>query len=54
MATIKDGISQLSDKEIIQKANDTPKKLKESLRKLSKKCEKYNITLDRNGEVCYV
>jgi len=44
-------MSNLSDREIIRKANDTPKKLKESLRLLLNKAEKYNITLNDSGEV---
>jgi hypothetical protein len=48
---IRDGISRLSDKEIILQANESPKKLKDSMRTLLKKIEKLKIKLNSNGEV---
>ena len=48
---IRDGISRLSDKEIILQANESPKKLKDSMRTLMKKIEKLKIKLNSNGEV---
>jgi hypothetical protein len=48
---IRDGISRLSDKEIILQANESPKKLKDSMRTLLKKIEKLKIKLNPKGEV---
>ena len=48
---MKDGLTNLSDKDIIRKANETPKKLKDSLKQLLNKTEKFNLTLDDSGEV---
>lgn len=50
-AYIRDGISRLGDKDIIIKANESPMKLKESMRKFMKKLEKLNITLNKEGQV---
>ena len=52
-ADIKDGISKLSDREIILKANETPQKLKDSFNRLLKKLEKYDITLNDQGRIDY-
>lgn len=50
---IKDGISNLTDKEIILKANETPSKLKDSFNVLSKKLAKYEIELNSEGKIDY-
>jgi hypothetical protein len=52
-ANIKDGISKLSDKEIILKANETPQKLKDSFNRLTKKLDKYEIQLNDQGKIDY-
>jgi hypothetical protein len=52
-AEIKDGISGLTDREIILKANETPQKLKDSFSVLMKKLEKNKIELDKGGKINY-
>jgi hypothetical protein len=52
-AEIKDGISNLTDREIILKANETPSKLKDSFNILRKKLEKYEIELNSQGKIDY-
>ena len=48
---IKDGISRLNDKQIVLQANESPKKLKDSMKTFLKKIEKMNIKLNSKGEV---
>ncbi len=50
---IKDGISNLTDREIILKAKETPQKLKDSFNQLQKKLEKYEINLNSQGHIDY-
>ena len=50
-ASIKDGLSALSDKEIFQQATETPKNFKDSLKSFNKKLEKYDLKLLKNGTV---
>ncbi len=52
-AEIKDGISGLSDKEIILKANETPQKLKDSFKTMQKKLAKHDIQLNSEGKIDY-
>jgi hypothetical protein len=48
---IKDGISMLSDREIILRAKQTPQKLKDSFQKLLRKLDKNGIKLNNKGKV---
>jgi hypothetical protein len=50
---IKDGISNLNDRDIILKAKETPQKLKDSFNTLMKKLEKYEIKLNSQGHIDY-
>lgn len=50
---IKDGISNLNDRDIILKAKETPQKLKDSFNTLIKKLEKYEIKLNPQGHIDY-
>lgn len=53
-AHIKDGISMMNDKDIVLKANESPKKLKDSMKQFLKKIEKMNIKLNPKGDVYYL
>lgn len=50
-AHIKDGISMMKDNDIVLQANESPKKLKDSMKQFLKKIQKMNIRLDEKGEV---
>lgn len=53
LAETKHNLSYLDDKEFILKIKETPQKLKDHLRTLSKKLDKYNIKLNKDGKIDY-
>jgi len=50
-AHVHDGLKHLSDSALIQKVREAPTKLKRNAKSFLRKLNKYNVTLDRNGDV---
>lgn len=52
-AVVNDGLSGLSEREVIAKVRDAPTKLKANMKELLHRLQKLNVKLDDEGEIDY-